>query len=205
MATPINALYVADDSIYYRLLDKKRVWNKERDARRFAGDGAVIAHPPCAPYCRLAHMANKDAARKSCARIAVWQVRRNGGILEHPAYSRLWNICKLPMPGGLDRDEYGGWTLAVRQYDFGHVAAKKTWLYIVGVDPNVVMPMLPKRRIGTPHAGLWTPEQKTVGRKRKRSPQKKGRNKLRIHTPIRFAKFLIAVCSRINASRKKHS
>lgn len=71
---------------------------------------------------------------KACAPIAVGQVRRLGGVLEHPAHSQLWKHCNLPLPDA-PPDEYGGRTIEVAQCDWGHVARKRTWLYYVGCNP----------------------------------------------------------------------
>lgn len=87
-----------------------------------------------------------------CARRAVEQVRKFGGVLEHPAGSRLWEACRLPLPfcddvervktcrarkrspaGGCITDHFGGYTIEVAQCEWGHVARKRTWLYLVGV------------------------------------------------------------------------
>ena len=65
---------------------------------------------------------------------------KNGGILEHPKGSKLWKEAPLPMPGE-PQDEYGGFTILIDQYHFGHVARKWTHLYIVGIDPNEVPPI----------------------------------------------------------------
>src|SRR5690606_21601410 len=71
--------------------------------------------------------------------LAVDQVRRWGGVLEHPAFSRLWDAMDLPRPSELP-DEYGGWSIEVNQCAWGHVAKKPTWLYFVGVPRTAVVP-----------------------------------------------------------------
>ena len=59
------------------------------------------------------------------------------GVLEHPAWSRLWLASRLPRPGELP-DEHGGFSVSVTQVSWGHVALKPTWLYFVGVDRGAV-------------------------------------------------------------------
>lgn len=124
----VVALYVDPLGPYPRLV---REWYDEtRDARSYAGPWPVVAHPPCGPYSRLRHFASKQAALAELAPIAVDQVRQFGGVLEHPAGSTLWRHCMLPLPGELP-DAHGGYSIAVDQVDFGHVARKRTWLYLV--------------------------------------------------------------------------
>ena len=107
-------------------------WGEERDATTYPGPGPVIAHPPCGPWSRLRHMCGPALlAQEGLGPAAVAQVRRWRGVLEHPADSRLWTTCRMPAPGELP-DEYGGWTVAVEQWWWGHRAVKPTWLYIVG-------------------------------------------------------------------------
>lgn len=49
----IAALYVERDGVYYGLPGVDP-WDEERDARTYAGPWPVVAHPPCARWCRLA-------------------------------------------------------------------------------------------------------------------------------------------------------
>jgi hypothetical protein len=77
-------------------------------------------------------MANPRPDEKDLAWFALDKVRTNGGILEHPFGSRLWKEAKLPEMGQ-GYDEFGGFTLVIDQFDFGHVAHKKTKLYICGI------------------------------------------------------------------------
>jgi hypothetical protein len=80
--------------------------------------------------------------------MAVEQVRRWGGVLEHPAHSRLWAAADLPRPGELP-DGHEGYTIHVEQGWWGHAAPKPTWLYLVGVPREVVvLPALRSQPIG---------------------------------------------------------
>ena len=110
-----------------------------RDARTYHGTAPVVAHPPCRGWGRLAHFAK---TRPDEAALGIWclqTVRMFGGVLEHPAGSRLFKLCGVA-PGAPDR--CGGWVLPIYQQWFGHPAQKATWLYIRGVAPADV-PRLP--------------------------------------------------------------
>lgn len=123
----IAALYIDPRGPYPKMAGVE-CWDESRDARAYEGPHAVVAHPPCGPWGRLRHLSrNQDP---SCAPRAVEQVRRWGGVLEHPAHSKLWEHCSLPLPGELP-DVFGGRTWAVSQCDWMHVARKPTWLYVV--------------------------------------------------------------------------
>ena len=135
----VAILFARTDSNYKAMPDCD-VWDAERDARKWPGGCPVVAHPPCRAWGRLKHMANPRPDEKNLARLAVALVREFGGVLEHPARSDLWAAQKLPPPG--ERDQYGGWTLPISQYWWGHRAEKKTWLYIVGCEPRDV-PQMP--------------------------------------------------------------
>lgn len=126
----IAALYVERGGPYFGRADVDP-WDKERDARLYAGPYPVVAHPPCGPWGRLKHLYRGN--EHDCAPRAVEQVRSYGGALEHPARSLLWQHMSLPRPYELP-DQFGGFTLEVDQCAWGHVARKKTWLYFVGVD-----------------------------------------------------------------------
>lgn len=127
----IAALYVERGGTYFKRSDVDP-WDKERDAKNYAGPWPVVAHPPCGAWGNLRHLYTGEDA--TLAPIAVEQVRRWGGVLEHPRASKLWSFAALPMPGE-PADRFGGYTVEVRQVDWGHPARKPTWLYIVGVSP----------------------------------------------------------------------
>lgn len=124
----IAALYV-DPRGPYANLPGVDAWDEARDARLYDGPWPVVAHPPCGPWGSLRHL--DRFGDRSCGLVAVDQVRRWGGVLEHPARSSLYARANLPAPGGFP-DEYGGFSVEVCQCDWGHVARKRTWLYVVG-------------------------------------------------------------------------
>lgn len=84
----------------------------------------------------MSHFARPEPGELGLGLWAVEQVRSNGGVLEHPAHSKLWAAAGLPAPGQVD--EWGGWTLPISQRWWGHRAEKATWLYIVGVQPKQI-------------------------------------------------------------------
>jgi hypothetical protein len=124
----VAALYI-DPRGPYPKMPGVDCWDETRDARSYAAGGPVVAHPPCGPWGALKHLSRAPVA--DCGPLAVEQVRRLGGVLEHPAGSALWAYC-LPKPGAVDR--FGGFTLEVCQVAWGHVARKRTWVYCVGID-----------------------------------------------------------------------
>ena len=142
----VSVLFVRNQSIY-KLIAGCDCWDKWRDASRYAGTDPVIAHPPCRTWGNLKTVATKaPAGEHELGNFSIAQVRRCGGVLEHPAGSTLFaeeKCGKLETP-----DKWGGWTLDVDQYHWGHRAAKPTRLYIVGCEPKNVPPM--PRREGEP-------------------------------------------------------
>ena len=135
----VAALYIDPRGPYPRMTDwsapasiSPRVdcWDETRDARKYDGPHPVVAHPPCGPWGRLSFLCTKQDP--SCGPRAVEQVRQWGGVLEHPAGSQLWKHCGLPAAGA-QPDAWGGYTVQVRQSEWGHCCAKPTLLYLVGV------------------------------------------------------------------------
>lgn len=140
-AEVVAVLFARADSVY-KTLQGADVWDMQRDARRWPGGAPVVAHPPCRAWGRLQHFAKPRDDERELGVWAVEQVRRFGGVLEHPAFSHLWLHCAMPAPGA--RDEFGGWTLPILQSWWGHRAEKATWLYIVGCEP-ADLPAIPLR------------------------------------------------------------
>lgn len=168
-------------------------WGIERDARKYPGPAPVVAHPPCQDWGTLRHFAKHAPERKACGLAAVNQVRRWGGVLEHPAGSHLWNVKNMPQPGG-QQDLWGGWTLEVQQCDWGHPARKLTWLYVVGCAPGD-LPSMPSPKTPT---HVIAPAKSPAAREAAR-----GRHipKSRRHlTPPQFAAWLLEVAAICGAS-----
>jgi len=167
----------------------------DRDATQYPGPGPVVAHPPCAAWGRYAHRAHDSG---ETGPVAVAQVRRWGGVLEHPRASRLWPTCGLPRPGGLP-DAWGGYTVEVCQRDWGHAADKPTWIYVVGLPPEQLPPMPPP----TPARERWTPSRRVLDPGRLDSPRPRGTrgviecmSKTQRHlTPPAFAAWLVAIAA----------
>jgi len=128
----IAVLFARSDS-HYKAMPECDVWDIDRDARNWPGGMPGVYHPPCRAWGRLRHMAKPRKNERLLATWSVRQVRKWGGVLEHPASSLLWPKAGLPAPG--KRDKYGGWTLPIVQQWWGHNAEKKTLLYIVGCEP----------------------------------------------------------------------
>lgn len=168
----VSVLFARSDSCYTELVAD--VWDKDRDARKYAGSNPVVCHPPCRGWGRLRHLAKPRPDEKALALFAVQQVRRCGGVLEHPLGSALWPEAGLPVPGLVD--EFGGWTLRVDQGWWGHPAPKPTYLYIVGITREQVgeLPVQLHR------AGGRTVALSAADRER---------------TPIAFARFLVGLAS----------
>lgn len=148
----VAALYVDKLGPYLNL--PVDIWDIERNAKLYNGPHPIIAHPPCGPWGMLSHLSNAVEDEKECAWRAIEQVRAFGGILEHPKGSKLFQISSLPRPG--ETDSCGGYTIEICQSDFGHVARKRTWLYMVGVDKSSLW-FPPKREPVAWCSGSYTP------------------------------------------------
>jgi len=137
------ALYVDVDRGPYASMPDVDAWGVERDAKRWPGGSPVVAHPPCGPWGSMRGLCKYQDPE--CGPIAVDQVRQWGGVLEHPAYSSLWEHCNLPRPlapeGQLPLLAGRAWTLMVDQCRWGHPCRKRTWLLMVGIDPADLPPI----------------------------------------------------------------
>ena len=179
----VAALFVRADSTY-KTMTGVDAWDMERDARLWPGGSPVVAHPPCRAWGAFAMFAKPRHDEKDLARWAVRQVRQWGGVLEHPAASRLWPEMRLPEPG--ERDGFGGWTLPVHQHWFGHRAEKKTRLYVVGVEPRDI-PAMPLRLDDPTHVIG------DVGRASRGDNRPEVSKAEREQTPPAFAEWLVAL------------
>lgn len=194
----IQALYIDARGPYPALLGAANCWDASRDARGYAGPDPVIAHPPCGPWSsRGAVSANYEGSEHDCAPRAIDQVRRFGGVLEHPAHSLLWKRLGLPKPGA-PSDRWRGFTVEVTQVEWGHVARKPTWLYVVGVSPKTVERLIAERPFPGREPTHWLSGFREHSRRKQTGAAVPPGIKVcsaqqRRRTPIAFAEFLIAL------------
>lgn len=189
----VAALYVEENGVYYGLPDVDP-WPASRDARLYTGPHPVVAHPPCerwgsfysgGPLLVKQGKAKKLGDDGGCFEAAVRAVRDNGGVLEHPAYSRAWKVFYLarPFPGGGWRGSRdGGWTCEVDQGKYGHSAPKKTWLFYVGESFPPSLAWGPSRAVG-----------RVSGRHRHRAGDKRMPDAERRATPPAFRDLLLSI------------
>lgn len=178
----VSVLFARSDSCYFELVAD--VWDAKRDARNYTASNPVVCHPPCRGWGRLRHWAKPRPDEKALALFAVEQVRRCGGVLEHPWGSTLWHAANLPHPGKVDA--WGGWTLLVDQGWWGHAAPKPTYLYIVGCT---------RENVGELPVQLHRAEGRTL----KLSPADRER------TPPAFARFLVQLAAKCAGSQLQPS
>ncbi len=133
-----SALYVRPDGPYPELTDDW--YDIARDARTYSGSRPVVAHPPCKRWGRFWYADGSDSPGEDGGLFehALYEVRRCGGVLEHPEASHAWAKFDLPKPklGCWIRGLFAGeWSTCVPQCNYGHKARKLTWLLYVGEDP----------------------------------------------------------------------
>lgn len=164
---------------------------------------------PACPRCG----GEPDWSDRDCAPRAVEQVRRWGGVLEHPAGSLLWEHCGLPVPvhasDPSDKVRYYSpfglahrdWAVEVDQVEWGHVARKRTWLYLVGVPREALeAPPFPGRE-PTHRCGSTTLGRADGSRYRPTSNLRSASAQQRRRTPPLFAEYLV----RLARSTRAHA
>lgn len=185
----IAALFVETDGCYFGL-DGVDPWDKTRDARLYAGHSPVVAHPPCQLWINFAALNykrwggehNRPGNDGGCFASALANVRRCGGVLEHPAGSHAWSTFNLPAPSGYGWQ--GSWTkrqwvCEVWQSAYGLAARKRTWLLYVGDERPADLDW--SRPAGTHQIG--------VGFRANKKPRLRGR--AASATPIAFRDALL--------------
>jgi hypothetical protein len=201
----IAALFVETNGCYFNLPGVDP-WDEIRDARKYPGPYAVIAHPPCQRWGKMfagsPSWIAKTGERKikgddnGCFKSALESVRKYGGVLEHPCGSHAWKHFGLNVPpktgGWIKADDRGGWTCCVEQGRYGHYARKPTLLLVYGCK----LPEL-DWGIGPHRIPQWAIEK--YGEKRAKRIGElsfKGGGKdssPRIGTPERFRELLISI------------
>jgi hypothetical protein len=132
MSDEVAVLFARADSVY-KTMEGVDVWDIERDALKWPGLAPVVVHPPCRSWGRLRWAAKPRDGERELAIRAVEMVRVWGGVLEHPKASGLWRALNLPRPGSM-ADRWGGFSMEVKQFWWGHSCEKATWLYICGCE-----------------------------------------------------------------------
>ena len=134
--SPIVAVLCVAPKSIYRSMPSVECYDRNRDVRTFTGGMPVAAHPPCrswSAYC--AHQAKPLPGEKELGSLCVEWLRKCGGVLEHPAHSRLFDACQLPKPGNA---KDGLWTAEVLQSWWGDTRTKATWLCFSGIPRRSV-------------------------------------------------------------------
>lgn len=190
----VAALFVQEKGVYSDLPGVEP-WGETEDARRYAGPHPVVAHPPCARWCRLAGLVearwgHRRGEDDGCFEFSLSAVRRWGGVLEHPAFSDAWTEYGLPLPpsNGWQRGICGGWSCYVEQGRYGHPAKKATWLYAHGITrpPALRWGKIPDRE----SAALvsWCGNRVSSGERRPRVAKAAASR-----TPIEFRDVLLSI------------
>lgn len=189
----IAALFVETNGTYFGLPNVDP-WDIKRDARKYDGPYSAVAHPPCqlwgnfaaVNYARWGGEHNKPGNDQGCFASALKSVRKYGGVIEHPAFSRAWKTYGLTRPSGIgwnagnDRE----WVCEVWQSAYEHKARKRTWLYYCGNEKPEEMNW--ERKDGTHQIGFHDQRGKE---RNKPTLYKKEANA----TPVEFRDALIRI------------
>jgi hypothetical protein len=203
----IAALFVETDGVYFGLPDVDP-WDRERDARLYAGPHAVVAHPPCERWGRYWYGGPSARVRREmgddngCFAAAIAAVRAFGGVLEHPEASGAWRAFGVIAPlrgGGWSVAGDGiGWTCCVEQGHYGHRARKATWLYAVRTHVPQLRWGPSESRIRLDDGFHSAAERKAKRSAPARSPiERMGRSE-RMGTPVAFRDLLIGIARTVD-------
>ena len=146
----VAALYVEPEGCYVGLPDVDP-WDEARDARKYAGPYPVVAHPPCQRWGRFWHGSTRKPHQfklgddGGCFKAALKSLKRYGGVLEHPAHSKAFEVFQIRRPqagaGWQWCAMHNVWVCYVEQGHYGHASRKPTWLITAGV-PRWALPEL---------------------------------------------------------------
>jgi len=198
----IAALFVETDGVYFGF-DDIDPWDVTRDARLYGELWPVVAHPPCDRWGRYwsggpsAKVKRELGDDDGCFASALANVRRCGGVLEHPEASHAFRIYNLGIPrdGSWQRaDDCDGCITQVEQGHYGHPARKKTWLYVSGV-PAARLPALkwgPSTGARLDE-GFHSKAERDAARAAGVKPRKRLSTAQNLATPIPFRDLLLAI------------
>jgi hypothetical protein len=114
------AILCASKNSIYRKIPDLNIFDANRNARTFIGTEPVICHPPCRGWSAfMSHYAKPPPGEKDLAYFCTEKIAINGGVLEHPAYSKYLSHFKNSPHWKI---------LTVHQSWFGYPITKKTWL-----------------------------------------------------------------------------
>lgn len=193
----VAVLFARRDSVY-KTLPGTDVWDEDRDALKWPGGAPVVAHPPCRLWGGLSHFSSAPISEKFLAIWSVRQIRTYGGVLEHPSTSRLFSKTALapdwPLPIGGERDSFGGFTVKMPQWWFGHKAEKMSYFYVCGINakdlPDIALKLGEAEWVVKSALGL----KRSLERGEKPQITKPERE----HTPVALAEWLLETARRCN-------
>lgn len=188
----MNEVYFVADNSYYRLLPDLDLFDLRRNALSTKSNAPAIYHPPCRSWGRLRQFAKTPAGEHWLAVWSVLRMWRYGGVLEHPAGSKLWSFMNLARPGQ-SYDLHGGFSVSLNQSWFGYPAKKNTWLYIVGCEISD-LPEMPLS---------FNAITKTVSGSKNRNVLKELSHSERSRTTLLFNEYLISVLNTIKSKRNE--
>jgi len=181
----VVALYVDPRGVYPHLVEQW--YDEQRDARTYEGSSPIVAHPPCGPWGQMRALCTRQPAWAGPHAVDV--VRRCGGVLEHPAGSKLWDACHMPRPEQ-GEDAFHGRSYYVEQVHWGHACLKPTWLYVVGVDMDRVVAAILASRVPSEPTHVVT-----TGPRFDRRGLRVASGPVKRRTPERFARLLLELAS----------
>lgn len=121
----------------YKSMSNVDCYDITRDASTFDGSNPIVAHPPCRSWStHLSHCAKPLPGERDLAHFCIDKLKQNGGVLEHPAFSKLFTDGYLPLP----REQHPTLkTIEVSQFWFGSKMRKRTWLCFSRIDLSLVL------------------------------------------------------------------
>jgi hypothetical protein len=124
----LPSILCADEkSNYFKLDYILDIYTTSRSAFNYKGSNLVICHPPCAQFSRMRKFSKTNKDHLDLAAFCVETVKKNGGILEHPAGSNIFKLYNL------NRKKI----LSVDQSWWGFPCRKRTYLYFENVFPLI--------------------------------------------------------------------